>query len=104
MTIINSCFSALDHHHATLHQLRSPSDGVALKAPIVAFGLLQHLPEGALPLTSLLWHGTAEDLEVQMTAYALLYCCYIVLRALRQIGKYMQLQIVLKETSGSAKV
>ena len=31
-----------------------PSDGVALEAPIVAFGFLQHLPEGALPLTGLL--------------------------------------------------
>ena len=30
------------------------SDGVTLEAPIVAFGLFEHLPEGALPLTSLL--------------------------------------------------
>ena len=42
-----------------------PSDGVALEAPIVAFGFLQHLPEGALPLTGLLRHDrkvTADDL------------------------------------------
>merc|ERR1712107_950465 len=30
------------------------SDGVALEAPIVALGLLEHLPEGALPLPGLL--------------------------------------------------
>merc|ERR1712061_112557 len=30
------------------------SDRVALEAPIVALGLLEHLPEGALPLTGLL--------------------------------------------------
>eukprot|EP00409_Alexandrium_fundyense_P004310 CAMPEP_0185903192 /NCGR_PEP_ID=MMETSP0196C-20130402/2403_1 /TAXON_ID=2932 /ORGANISM="Alexandrium fundyense, Strain CCMP1719" /LENGTH=176 /DNA_ID=CAMNT_0028622185 /DNA_START=60 /DNA_END=588 /DNA_ORIENTATION=- len=30
------------------------SDGVALEAPVIALGLLKHLPEGALPLASLL--------------------------------------------------
>merc|ERR1711920_782828 len=30
------------------------SDGVALEAPVVTLGLLQHLPEGALPFASLL--------------------------------------------------
>merc|ERR1712039_322628 len=30
------------------------SDRVALEAPVVAFGLLEHLPEGALPLSRLL--------------------------------------------------
>merc|ERR1712187_1020256 len=34
-------------------QDRKTSDGVALEAPIVALGLLQHLPEGALPFTCL---------------------------------------------------
>merc|ERR1712146_330284 len=32
----------------------SRSDGVALEAPIVALRLLEHLPEGTLPLTGLL--------------------------------------------------
>merc|ERR550532_2204694 len=30
------------------------SDGVALEAPVVALGLFEHLPEGALPLARLL--------------------------------------------------
>merc|ERR1719330_1899805 len=35
------------HHHEA-------SDGVSLEAPVVALRLLEHLPEGALPLASLL--------------------------------------------------
>ena len=50
MTIISKSFQPLT---TTLAQ-RGASDGVALEAPIVAFGFLQHLPEGALPLTGLL--------------------------------------------------
>merc|ERR1711972_458086 len=40
------------------HTCRTPvkdaSDGVALETPVVAFGLLEHLPERALPLARLL--------------------------------------------------
>ena len=74
---------------------RGPSDGVALEAPIVAFGFLQHLPEGALPLTSLL-RNDRKDVRsrkykwLRMTAYDLFS------GGVRHIGKCMQLQIVLQ--------